>query len=106
MADRVGADTDLLKSSKLEPVQREMTQVQHNFTLAIVRNNPPGGIRANIDKQIHDGLTTQIETVTRIIDGITRLARGDASQVDSLSKILANAEETNTDLANANRGRH
>ncbi|MEU6208119.1 hypothetical protein ABZ814_31610 [Micromonospora musae] len=95
----VGADTDLLRSGKLAPAQREMTAVNKNFASVVELNNPPGGVRAEVDKQIQDGLKTQIELVTSIIDGLVRLSRGDGSKVDSLRSLLSRVEETNIDLA-------
>ncbi|MEU4677724.1 hypothetical protein [Micromonospora sp. NPDC023737] len=95
----VGANTDLLRSGKLEPAHREMLAVNKNFASVVELNNPPGGVRAEVDKQIHDGLKTQVELVTSIIDGLVRLSRGDGTKVDSLRSLLSRVEETNVDLA-------
>lgn len=95
----VGANTDLLRGGKLEPAHREMLAVNKTFASVVELNNPPGGVRAKVDKQIHDGLKTQVELVTSIMDGLVRLSRGDGTKVDSLRSLLTRVEETNVDLA-------
>ncbi|MEO3742079.1 hypothetical protein [Plantactinospora sp. B5E13] len=98
-ADHLRADTDLVDNDKLVPPFAHMSVVGERFRHVTSQNVPPGTVRGDVDRQIHDRLAVQIELVTAVIDGITRLAHGDTDDVGSWRSLLENVEDDNSDLA-------
>jgi hypothetical protein len=76
-----------------------MWGVGEQFRSDVVASLPAGRIRCQTDTDIQTPLSDQVVLVGAILEGITRLANGDTSNVDWLSRVLSNVDQTNIDLA-------
>ncbi|WP_433531810.1 hypothetical protein ACQPYA_06915 [Micromonospora sp. CA-263727] len=100
----VYADTDLLRADSFAAFVEHMQGVIDALEAALDSNLPVAdSIRDESDRALVDGIAAQIEQIRLILVGLRDLSRGDANQVELLSRLLSQVEELNTDVARFGR---